>query len=63
MANNVFIDKVANGARDTETREVITVNGEVDRVYEDVNAEAVLVQYGDGSGIRVKRIGVKDVGK
>ncbi|CAG8452028.1 10841_t:CDS:2 [Paraglomus occultum] len=61
LTNNVFTDKVANGARDTETREVITVNGEVDRVYEDVITEDVLVYCGDESGIRIKRVGVNDV--
>ncbi|RKO96805.1 galactose mutarotase-like protein, partial [Caulochytrium protostelioides] len=31
-----YVDKVADGAEATETRESITVDGEVDRVYVDV---------------------------
>jgi len=61
LQNTTFTDKVTGGTQATETRETVTVTGEVDRVYTDVEDD-VRVNLGttDG-GYVVEKVGMRDV--
>ncbi|KAI5803696.1 galactose mutarotase-like domain-containing protein [Geopyxis carbonaria] len=55
-----YADKVAGGATATETRDEVTIPGEVDRVYRDVPGAVVVKQ--DGTPVySVERSGLPDV--
>ncbi|TPX45304.1 hypothetical protein SeLEV6574_g03939 [Synchytrium endobioticum] len=53
-----FTDKVVKGAKSKETRERITIDQEVDRVYESVNTSRL---YLEGPGIEIYRANLPDV--
>ncbi|TPX67243.1 hypothetical protein SpCBS45565_g03937 [Spizellomyces sp. 'palustris'] len=57
-----YVDKVANGARAQETRERVTIAGEVDRVYEGVKNDAITLQgTAIGAGIVLHKSNFPDV--
>ncbi|KAI7861876.1 galactose mutarotase-like domain-containing protein [Spinellus fusiger] len=53
-----YIDKVANGEKALESREAVTIEGEVDRVYSNV-PDHLSVKIGEG-GINIEKINLKD---
>lgn len=62
LKDKTFIDKVQGGAKDTETRDRVTVSSEVDRVY--CNApDSLRVDLGNGQSIGIEKVGLKDTGK
>ncbi|KND04684.1 glucose-6-phosphate 1-epimerase [Spizellomyces punctatus DAOM BR117] len=57
-----YVDKVANGAQAQETRERVTIAGEVDRVYEGVKNDAITLQgTAIGAGIVLHKSNFPDV--
>ncbi|KAI9278227.1 galactose mutarotase-like domain-containing protein [Phascolomyces articulosus] len=54
-----FIDKVANGAKESESRDQVTVASEVDRIYCDV-PDHLQVNFGKEYSISVEKTGLKD---
>ncbi|KAL1935937.1 hypothetical protein VTP01DRAFT_71 [Rhizomucor pusillus] len=59
LKDKTFIDKVQGGAKDTETRDRVTVSSEVDRVY--CNApDSLRVDLGNGQSIGIEKVGLKD---
>ncbi|KAI8060218.1 galactose mutarotase-like domain-containing protein [Gongronella butleri] len=55
-----FTDKVANGAVDVEDRDLVTIAGEVDRVYQDAPDQLVIFTDTEGHQIKVEKEGMKD---
>lgn len=51
------------GARALEERELVAIEGEVDRVYLDVKTPEIRVDDGTGGGYIVRKTGVKDTGR
>ena len=59
-----FVDKVAKGGRDNESREVVTIASEVDRVYENVEKDEIhIIGTGLGKDVVVHKKNFPDVGK
>jgi D-hexose-6-phosphate mutarotase len=50
-----------NSHRSTEEREQVTINSEVDRVYENVSTDLMVQNTQIGNGISIKKENFKDV--
>jgi len=57
----VYIDKTKSNARETEQRQAITINQEVDRIYVAANSELTLVDSGTNSSIKFERSELPEV--
>ena len=55
-----FTDKVASGAKANETRDLVSISGEVDRVYESVTTPKIAIE---GGGIEIVKDNFPDVGR
>jgi len=61
LKNVTFIDKVTGGTRATESRETVTVSGEVDRVYAD-GIDEVRINLGTSDGgYVIEKVAMRDV--
>ena len=56
-----FIDKVANGAKESETRDQVSIASEVDRIYCNV-PDSLQVNFGKDYSIAIEKTGLKDTG-
>ncbi|CAG8475428.1 6810_t:CDS:2 [Ambispora leptoticha] len=61
LSNLTYTDKVLNGTRALESREKITIDQEVDRVYENVASDEIVVDLQEGKGnFHVKPSNLRD---
>jgi len=61
LKDAVYIDKVKDGAKDTESRDAATVAGEVDRVYTNVKENVDIYDKGRENTFHLERNNLPDV--
>ncbi|CAG8450351.1 7330_t:CDS:2 [Ambispora gerdemannii] len=63
LSNLTYTDKVLNGARALESREKVTIDQEVDRIYENVTSDEIVVDLGEEKGnlnVKISNTNLRD---